>query len=126
VIPPEAWAICGAALVRPDAKHEVEAQDTTVLIAFVESESDLGAALLDRVREHITRIDTLDVDRWRAALGEPATVSAWKVEAWVRRELLQGKKALRIHPRVKRALRHLREQLSGEHALSLKNLSEMA
>jgi AraC-like DNA-binding protein len=121
----EAWAICCAALVRPDAKHEVEAQDTTVLIAFVESESDLGAALLDRVREDIARIDTRDVDRWRAALGEPATVRAWKVEAWVRRELLQGKKAPRMHPRVKRALRHLREHLSGE-VLSLQCLSEMA
>ena len=122
----EASAACGAALVRPDAKHEVEALDTEVLIGFVESESDLGAALLERVREDITRIGQRDVARWRLALGEPAAVSASLVEAWVRGELLQGRKAPRMHPGVKRALRRLREQLGGDDAPSLRNLAEMA
>src|SRR4030095_9452689 len=54
--PEDAWMNCGAALVRPDTKHEVEARDMTVLIAFVESESELGAALSELVREDITRI----------------------------------------------------------------------
>lgn len=122
----EGWATCGAALVRPDANHEVEAQDTMVLIAFVESESDLGAALLERVREDITRINARDVARWRAALGEPAAISASQVEAWVRGELLQGRKAPRMHPRVKRVLRHVRDQLGAEDALSLQNLAKIA
>jgi AraC-like DNA-binding protein len=122
----EAWASCGAALVRPDAKHEVEAQDTTVLIAFVDSESDLGAALLERVKEDITRIDSRQVARWRRALGEPATVSASQVEAWVRGELLGGRKTPGMHPRVKRVLRHLREQLGAGDAFSLETLAEMA
>jgi hypothetical protein len=42
------WTTCPAALVRPDAPHEVEARETRVLIAFVEAESELGAALLKR------------------------------------------------------------------------------
>ena len=36
------WMRCGAALVRPDAAHEVDARNTTVLIGFVDSESELG------------------------------------------------------------------------------------
>jgi hypothetical protein len=38
------WTSCRAILVKPDAKHEVVAQAAPVLIAFVESESELGAA----------------------------------------------------------------------------------
>ena len=122
----ERWANCGAALVKPDARHEVEAQDATVLIAFVESESDLGAALLDRVSEDITRIGARDLARWRAALGDPAAVNASHVEAWVRGELLQGRKAPAMHPRVRRVLRHVREQLGSEEVLSLQKLADIA
>ena len=125
--PGKQWLACGAALVKPDAKHEVEAQDATVLIAFVDSESDLGAALLDRVREDITRIGTPDLIRWRAALGEPAAVNASRVESWVRGELLQGRKSPRMHPRIKRVLQHLREHLgAAEEVLSLQKLADMA
>jgi hypothetical protein len=85
--PADAWMTCGAALVRPDAKHEVEARDTPVLIAFVEPESELGAALSERVREDITRISRRAVARWRAALGDAAALSASQVEAWMRRAL---------------------------------------
>ena len=39
------WTTCGAVLVQPDAWHEVDARGTHVMIAFVDAESDLGAAL---------------------------------------------------------------------------------
>jgi AraC-like DNA-binding protein len=120
------WMTCGAALVRADAKHEVEARDTMVLIAFVEPESELGAALSERVRQDITRISTREVARWRASLGGPATFGASQVELWVGRELLRGRKAPKIHPRVKRVLRFLRAQLGAPKALSLRKLAEIA
>jgi hypothetical protein len=41
--PADEWKSCGAALVRPDAFHEVDARDGTVLIGFVDAESELGA-----------------------------------------------------------------------------------
>jgi len=63
------WMRCGAALVRPDAAHEVDARDTTVLIGFVDSESELGAALSERIEGDISRISETQVARWRAALG---------------------------------------------------------
>ena len=124
--PGDEWMDCGAALVRPDAKHEVEARDATVLIAFVESESELGAALSEQVREDITRISARAVARWRAALGAVATLSASQVEAWVRGELLRGTKAPKMHPRVKRVLRFVREQLGDPKTLSLQNLAKTA
>jgi hypothetical protein len=77
--PEDAWVNCGAALVRPDAKHEVEARDTTVLIAFVESESELGAGVSEFVREDITRISAREVARWRVALGDAAALSPWRL-----------------------------------------------
>src|SRR5215467_1705338 len=48
------WLCCGAALVQADAAHEVDARDAAVLIAFIEPESTLGAALSHRTR-HRTR-----------------------------------------------------------------------
>jgi hypothetical protein len=50
------WIRCGAALVRPDAAHEVDARDNTVLIGFVDSESELGAALSEHINRGIARI----------------------------------------------------------------------
>ena len=122
----EKWKDCDAALVRPDAKHEVEARETVVLIAFVESESELGAALSERLKEDITRISAPVVARWRTTLGDVATLSSSQVEAWVRRELLGRTKLPKLHPRVKRVLRFMREQLGDPASLSLQNLAKMA
>ena len=47
------WLRCGAAFVRADAAHEVDARDATVLIAFIEPESPLGAALSARIERAI-------------------------------------------------------------------------
>jgi AraC-like DNA-binding protein len=121
-----AWITCGAVLVRPDAHHEVEARNTTVLIAFVEPESDLGAALAERLKHDITAIDTGEVTRWRAVLLSGAQLSRSRVEMWVQRDLLHGRKAPRIHPGVRRALRSLREQLGSPKLVSLTNLAKIA
>ena len=121
-----AWVTCGAVLVRPDANHEVEARDTSVLISFVEPESDLGAALAERLKQDIMPISTREVARWRAGLGSGTHLARSRVEMWVRRDLLHGRKAPRIHPGVRRALRSLREQLGSPKLLSLTNLAEIA
>jgi len=120
------WMDCGAALVRPDAKHEVDARDAAVLMAFVESESELGAALGERLRENITRINARTVARWRTALGDVTTLSASQVEGWVRGELLRETKIPELHPRVKRVLRFVRKQLRDPESLSLQHLAKIA
>jgi len=118
------WRKCGAALVRPDAAHEVDARSTTVLIGFVDSESELGTALVERIEGEICCIPENRVARWRAALGPTLTES--RVERWVRTELLHRHRAVRIHPRVNRVLKYLREKLGVSYDFSLKTLSAVS
>src|SRR4030095_9530006 len=65
------WRRCGAALVRPDAAHEVDALESRILIAFVDPQSDLGGALIDKVASPICPVDEGQVKMWRDALGDP-------------------------------------------------------
>src|SRR4029453_6275275 len=51
--PSDNWTRCSSALVRPDVPHEVNAVGTQVMIAFVDPESDVGGALLDRLASPI-------------------------------------------------------------------------
>ena len=83
--------------VRPDVAHEVDARDTTVLIAFVDSESELGAALSERIEGGISCISDAQVARWRAAIGRPPTEA--RVERWVRTQLLHRRRLVKIHPK---------------------------
>ena len=123
--PQEKWAKCGAALVRPDAAHEVDATRTKLLIiGFVDAESELGAALAERIQAEIVRISAKEVARWRAALGSHPNDA--RVEEWVRTELLKGRKTLKIHPRVNRVLRHLRQRLGRGEDFSLKTLARIS
>ena len=118
------WIKCGAALVRQDAVHEVDARDTTVLIGFVDSESELGAALSECIEGGISCISGNQVARWRVALGKmPTEVS---VERWVRSELLHQRRPVRIHPGVSLVLKHLREKLGISDDFSLKTLADIS
>lgn len=115
------WIKCGAALVRPDATHEVDARNTTVLIGFVDSESELGAALGEGIEGGISRISETQVARWRAALGRVPTEA--RVERWVRAQLLRRRRPVRIHRGVRLVLKHLREKLGISNDFSLKALA---
>ena len=107
--PGAAWKICGAALVRPDADHEVDARGKTLLIGFIDPESELGTALAERIQGDISRLAAADVKHWRIALGSKLTQQ--RVERWVRKDLLSGRRVVRIHPRVRRVLKYLRDNL---------------
>jgi len=115
------WMRCGAALVRPDAAHEVDARDTTVLIGFVDSESELGAALSERIEGDISCIWETQVAPWRSALGRMPTEA--RVARWVRTELLHRRRPVRIHPGVSLVLKHLRDKLGISDDFSLKTLA---
>jgi AraC-like DNA-binding protein len=115
------WMKCGAALVRPDALHEVDARDNTVLIGFIDSESELGTALGEQIDDDISCVPATQVARWRAALG--STLTEVRVEQWVRKELLHRRSTAKIHPRVNRVLKYLRERLGVSDDFSLKTLS---
>jgi AraC-like DNA-binding protein len=117
----EQWMRCGAALVRPDAAHEVDARDTIVLIGFVDSESELGAALSERLESGISCISEAQVARWRTVLGR--TITEARVERWVRTQLLHRRRPVRIHPGVSLVLKHLREKLGISDDFSLRTLA---
>lgn len=124
--PGHKWIKCGAALVKPDAPHEVDATDTQVLLAFVDAESDLGAALLEKIGSEIRVVQESTLVRWRRHLGDPMILSAARVEPWVRRHLLSGRRAPKIHPGVRRVLRVVREEIGTRHKFSLEQMARVA
>jgi AraC-like DNA-binding protein len=113
------WTTCCAVFVRPDAWHEVDARGTDVMIAFVDAESDLGAALVARTEWHVAPIPSGTVAEWRAQLGKPTSLTAARVEPWVTHTLLRERRPPSIDHRVKRVLRALPGRLAEAEAVSL-------
>jgi AraC-like DNA-binding protein len=122
--PKEAWRTCAAAWVRPDATHEMDARGSTVLIGFISAESDLGVALSERIDGDIAPVPAREVARWRAELG-PAP-NEERVEGWLIKSLVRGRRDVAIHPGVRRVLGYLHEPQSLLDELSLKTLASMA
>jgi AraC-like DNA-binding protein len=113
------WTRCDAVLVRPDARHEVDARGTNVMIAFVDAESELGAALAAGSESNVAPLPGGTVAGWRAQLGPPASMTAARVEPWVTRTLLRERRPPPIDHRVKRVLRALPDKLAEAEAVSL-------
>jgi len=113
------WSTCGAVLVSPDAWHEVNARGTDVLIAFVDPDRDLGAALAEQTASEVSPIPPATVAQWRAQLGDPASLTVDRVEPWVTRTLLCHRRPPPIDDRVKRVLRALPSRLAEAEAVSL-------
>ena len=124
--PDQEWVEGVAALIKPDVRHEVDARGSMTLIAFVDAESALGAALRDRVIAEITLLTAAEVSRWRTRLCAPDRLTAEAVEAWVRDELLKSRHAPVIHPGVHRVLGYLRDQIGSTETFTLQGLAEIA
>jgi AraC-like DNA-binding protein len=119
-----AWKRCGAVLVRPDAVHEVDARGGTVVIGFIDAESEIGGALSDGIEGQFACVPSRRVARWRAVLGptpNEARVTRWLTKSFVRRQ-----RETAIHPGVRRVLSHLREQQALLDDASLKTLAAIA
>jgi AraC-like DNA-binding protein len=120
----KAWRKCGAVWVRPDALHELDARGTTLLIGFIDAESDMGAALSARIEEEIACIPARQVARWRAVLG--STPNDARAQRWLTEFLLHRRRDVAIHPGVRRVLNHLHEPQAALEDLSLKTLAGIA
>lgn len=119
------WTDFCAALVAPDVPHEVDARGHTVVIAFVDPESEVGAGLRRRLDDPLTVLPAAEVAHWRRELGVPLKPAA--VEAWWRTRIASERAPRRIHPRVRRVLRWVRENIgTGEEDLSLERLADRA
>jgi AraC-like DNA-binding protein/quercetin dioxygenase-like cupin family protein len=122
--PKDKWKICGAALIRPDVPHEVDARGSTLLIGFIDAESELGVALSQTITGDISCVPAKQLALWRSALG--ANPNQLRVERWVRKHLLNGRRAVRIHPQVSRVIKYLREKLGKGEDFSLKTLAAVS
>jgi AraC-like DNA-binding protein len=120
----ERWRKCGAVWVRPDATHEVDARGTTLLIGFIDAESDLGAALSERIEDGIACVSARKVARWRAVLRP--TPNQARAERWLTEFLPRRGHGRAIHPAVRRVLRYLQEPLTVFDDLSLTSLAGIA
>jgi transcriptional regulator GlxA family with amidase domain len=117
--PRQRWTTRAAVLVRADAWHEVNARGTDVLIAFVDAESELGAALAERTAADVTPVPMATLAQWRTQLGDSASLTAARVEPWVTGTLLSDRRPPSIDHRVKRVLRDLPNRLAEAEAVSL-------
>jgi AraC-like DNA-binding protein len=122
----QTWMRCGAALVRPDSAHEVDARHVGVLIAFVDPESELGAALSERITGNILRVSASEVARWRVSLGRSGTPREALVARWARNEFLHGRRSPKVHPGVRLVLQYLRKEMGAFDDLSLPKLASIA
>ena len=120
---PGRWRRCEAVLVRPDALHEVDALGGTVLLGFVDAESELGAGLCARIAGDVAAVDARTVARWRQALGSLREDS---VERWASDYLLRARKSVSVDPRVEAVLTHVRRRLATGETLSLASLASIA
>jgi AraC-like DNA-binding protein len=124
--PRQRWIECGAVLIRPDVPHEVDATECSVLMAFVDVESELGRALADKIESDISVVLDPAVAEWRRLLGGPDDVTSARVEHWVRDHLLIGRRRPSFDPRVRRVLLVIHENLGNRQELSLPRLAAIS
>jgi AraC-like DNA-binding protein len=115
-------------LTAPSTSHAIDAQGREVLIVFIDPESDAGIALSAAFGGSVRALDA----QARSALYTRDALALMKGEgdAWVRTAVAQLGVAApgprpRLHPRVRRVLRHLHAQPPGADT-SLAALAEVA
>lgn len=122
----ERWTDFTAALIAPDVPHEVDARGTTVIIAFVDPETEVGAGLRRRLEGPLAVLQETEVEGWRRELGA-LPLRPFAVERWWRTRVAAERAPRRIHPRVRRVLRWLRANIGSiEENRSLERLAALA
>jgi len=97
---------------------------TTLLIGFISAESDVGAALSERIPSDIAFVPARQVAGWRTMLGR--TPNDARAERWLTEFLPHRKRSAAIHPAVRRVLSHLQEPRAVFDGLTLKTLADIA
>ena len=123
--PSRPWIECEAALLKPNARHQVDALTTPMLFALVDPESELGGVLFEDVAQDITPIKRATVTLWRRQLGDPVSLDSARVEPWFR-ELMSRRRPPHLHPSVRKVLHAIREELDDPRRLSLKRMAAVA
>ena len=105
-------------LVGPDAPHALDARGSDVLILFIEPESQDGERLMAALDGPVRLFDSERRDALLAHLPASTPLQHEAVGQWMERtlEALSGtpEAPRRIHPRVRKLLRHLRAEPAPE------------
>jgi AraC-like DNA-binding protein len=123
------WRRCAAVVVASDVRHEIDANEGTVLIGFFDPESEFAASLGALMPSPITFVPEAVAARWRAILGEPSEIDKACVDRWVHSTLLSERRPRALHPAIQRALDYLRNgglqgrRLSAKHVADTVQLS---
>jgi AraC-like DNA-binding protein len=113
----EPWIEAAGVLTAPDAKHAIDARGVEVMLVFFDSESDVGVALGQLV-SGLVRVVSEAQRAKLASDADPAAIMRAEGADWTRRavKILGAPSVSRVrravHPRVKKALRLLREDAS--------------
>jgi AraC-like DNA-binding protein len=109
-------------LTAPDVAHALDASGCEVLLVFVDPESQTGARLASSITDSVRLID----ERERAAILDVEIEDAMK---WgeLAIERLAGERAERtMHPRVRKALAHLRTSPEDTSLATLAALADLS
>ena len=109
--------------MKSDARHEVDARQTSVLIAFVEPTSDLGSALAESTRSDVGAVVGRTVATWRGQLGEPSSLTGTHLEPWVRHALLRDHQPPKVDYRIKHVPQTLPSRLADADTVSLRTVA---
>jgi AraC-like DNA-binding protein len=112
--------------LRPGAPHDVDAHGVSVLVGFLDLESELAGSLTRRIDSTIVSVPDKVVAQWRQILGDQRTLEARPVDAWVRSELESGSRPRSVDPRVRRVLLYLRQEGLDRRCTSLGRLAQVA
>jgi AraC-like DNA-binding protein len=115
-----------AVVIAADEPHAIDARGAEVVIGFIDPESALGLGLRGAMAETVRWLDDAEVAPWRAALSSPAGITAAVVDAWLRSAFPGAAQPARIHPRVRRVLRHLRTAPLAREDVALEALATVA
>jgi AraC-like DNA-binding protein len=124
-----AWQRGAGVLTAPDVEHAIDARGAEVLLVFLDPESDAGAAMRATVEGDARVVTSVERDGLAPGVVDPLAIMRGGGVDWARgaAAVLGGQKlaARRVHPRVRRLLRHMHALPAGGDT-SLEALAEVA
>ena len=119
------WTRCAALVAAARTPLAIDSGGPLVM-GFVDPDSEVTVALDLPHGPTVAAIPEAVVERWRRALGDLDTLDSYRLDAWVRSELVNPSHQRSIHPGVRRVVHYLRRHELERHVTSLACLAQVA
>jgi AraC-like DNA-binding protein len=119
------WTRCAAVFAAPRTWLEIDGGGPVVM-GFVDPDIEVTVATDLSPSPRVAALPEAVVERWRGALGDPETLDSYRLDAWVRSELVDPSHQRSIHPGVRRVVDYIRRYGLERHATSLVCLAQVA